>query len=209
MSDRLDVANVKINQVFQTEIDDASADKLCLWMSNVLISWSILRVLARLAGKPMPAPLTLDDFNRLNDLSIKNGALAKLTDGDSKDGFVTNHEKCAEAVGLTGYKKEYVRFSKDKKGNVEVTPVLNLLSWGSIVELRDEGKHSLVATGWYKADGKFYLEVRDPWPKTNDTRFDCARGMTQRFEKGKWVDSRSIEFYGWFYRVGSSPEWVV
>ena len=209
MSDRLDVANVKINQVFQTEIDDADADKLCLWMSNTLIAWSILRVKARLVEKPIPAPLTLDDFNRLKNVCLSNGALAKRDAANSLNGFVTNHEKCAEAVGLTGYKKEYVKFARDKKGVVDVTPVLNLLSWGSIVELRDEGKHSLVATGWYKAEGKYYLEVRDPWPKTNDTRFDCARGVTQRFEKGKWVDSRSIEFYGWFYRGGSSPKWVV
>lgn len=209
MSDRLTVANVKINEIYQTEIDDANAVKLCLWMSNILIAWSILRIKAKAGKRDAPPPLTLADFNRLNDACIKNGALAKLTDGDSKDGFVTNHEKCAEAVGLTGYKKEYVKFTRDKKGVVDVADVINLLTWGCIVELRDEGKHSLVATGWYKAAGKFFLEVRDPWPKTNDTRFDCARGMTQRYIAGRWVDSRSIEFYGWFFKVGTSPKWVV
>jgi len=206
---RLDVAQIKINKIFQTKIDDASADKLCLWMQNVLIAWSILRVKAKADDRDLPEPLTLADFNRLNDACIANGGLARLTDGDSKEGFVLNHEKCAEAVGLYGYKKEYVKFSRDKKGACDVSDVLNLLTWGSLVELRDEGAHSLTAVGWYKANGKYYLEVRDPWPKTDDARFDCARGVTQRFVAGRWVDSRSIEYYAWFYKVGTSPKWIL
>jgi hypothetical protein len=209
MSDKLTVAQVKINEVFQTEIDDDDADKLCLWMCNVLAAWSILCVKARMDKRAVPAPLTLDDFNRLKNICLSNGALAKRDAKNSFNGFVTNHEKCAEAVGLLGYEKQYVKFSKDKKGVFDVGDVINLLSWGALVELRDEGAHSLIATGWYKADGKFYLEVRDPWPKTNDTRFDCARGVTQRYVKGAWVDSRTIEFYGWFFKRGTSPKWIV
>jgi len=207
--DILRVAHVKINQIYQTEIDDSSADKLCLWMQNILIPWSILRVKAKQEGRTLPEPLTLADFNRLNDICIKTGALAKLTDGDSKEGFVLNHEKCAEAVGLIGYKKQYEQFTKNKKGEFDVSFVMNLLTWGSLVELRDDGKHSLTAVGWYKADGKFYLEVRDPWPKTDDARLDCSRCMTQRYVGGRWLDSRSIESFAWFYKVGTSPKWIV
>ncbi len=204
----LEISSTKINKIFQTEIDDSDADKLCLWMQDILIPWSILRLIAKAKGENLP-PLTLADFNRLNDVCIANGGLKKRDAGNSVDGFVTSHEKCAEAVGLTGYIKEYVKIPRGKDGLFDCSFAVNLLQWGCLVELRDEGRHSLTATGAYKADGKFYLEVSDPWPATNDTRFDCARGVTQRFVQGKgWVDSRTIEYFGWFYKTGTNPKWV-
>lgn len=204
----LPISDIKIEKIFQTQIDDSDADKLCLWMQDILIPWSILRLIKKQSGENVPS-LTLADFDRLNDLCIKNGGLARRTDGDSENGYVNNHEKCAEAVGLFGYKKEYVKIPFNKDGTADASFAVNLLQWGSLVELRDDGHHSLTATGAYKAEGKYYLEVRDPWPKTDDTRFDCARAMTQRFTSKGWVDSRSIEYFAWFYKVGSSPKWVV
>lgn len=203
----LQISNIKIDKIFQTEIADKNADKLCLWMQDILIPWSILRIIAKQSGKDL-APLSLADFNRLNDECIKNGGLAKLTEGDSKEGFVNNHELCANAVGLYGYQKEYVKIPTNKDGTFDSSFAFNLLQWGCLIELRDEGHHSLTATGAYKVDGKFYFEVRDPWPKTDDTRFDCARAMTQRFVNGQWIDSRSIEYFGWFFKIGVNPKWI-
>lgn len=208
MSDRIDVANVKIDKIFQTEISDANADKLCLWMQDILLPWSILRTLDKQKGIER-APLTLDDFNALKKICLANGGLAKLDANNSNAGFVLSHEMCAAAVGLLGYKKEYVTWPKNKDGTFDVSQAVNLLSWGALVELRHDGHHSLTATGWYKDAGKFYFEVRDPWPYTNDERFDCARGFTQRYVSGAWADSRPIESFAWFYKIGSNPKWIL
>ncbi|MBS0616638.1 MAG: hypothetical protein JSR44_00505 [Spirochaetes bacterium] len=118
------------------------------------------------------------------------------------------HEKCAAAVGLVGYKKEYAAIPRDKKGAADCSQIINLLSWQTLVELRHDGHHSLTATGWYKESGKFYIAVNDPWPTTDDTRFDVSRSITQRFAKGAWIDSRPIESFAWFYKEGSNPKWI-
>ena len=200
---RIEVADLKINKIFQTQIDDTDRDYLCVWMQSILIPWSILRR----RNRSLP-PLRLEDFNRLNDACIANGGLARRDDKNSVRGYVSNHEKCAEAVGLTGYKKEYVKIPRNADNTFDCSQILALLQWETLVELRDDGRHSLTATGWYKEGGRFFAHVSDPWPKTNDERFDLDRAMTQRKVAGQWIDSRSIESFAWFYKLGTNPKWI-
>lgn len=191
----ISMASISITRVYQTEIKDAWASKLCMWLCEMWMAWSLLR-----RKDKNLAPFTREDLDRLNNACIKNGGLARLNDEDSDNGFVKNHERNAEAVGLFGYKKIYEPMDPAK--------VIALLQWGAIVELRDEGRHSMLAIGWYQEDGKTFLEMFDPWKKTNDGRLDCARNTTQRLVDGKWVDSRTVEFFAWYYKVGTNPKWI-
>lgn len=192
---------ITIREIYQTEIDDKWATKLCMWLCEMWMAWSVLCFIAEREGKEKPAPFTLEQLNKLNDLCIEKGGLARLTDGDSDNGFVKNHEINAECVGLKGYKKIYEPIGDGSK-------VVNLVQWGIICELRDDGRHSMMAVGSYEDAGEMFLTVFDPWKKTDDRRYRCSTGMTQRKVNGKWVDSRSVESFAWYYKVGSAPRWV-
>jgi hypothetical protein len=186
------MAWIDMEPIRQTDIDDAANDKLCLALTNIQLCGSIL-----IALKKRITPFSLAEVNAIIDKSIKNGGL-KTKDGVNSDGgYVLNHEKMAEACGLPGYKKHYARLGDGSE-------LLNRLQWKVAVELRDEGKHSLIACGWHVQSGKVYVDVFDPWPKTDDSRFDLARAMTQRQVNGKWVDSRSIEYIGYYNKAGTN-----
>lgn len=190
----VDMEHVSLNDIKQTTIDDKWNTKLCLWVADTQIAGSIRRIYDKTLS-----PFTLDDLNRFADECIARGGLARLDDKNSQDGFVLNHQIVAEVAGLKGYVKKYVPFDAAK--------IFALLQWKCLVELRDEGHHSLLATGWFKGDdGKFYCNTSDPWPATDDKRLDTARAMTQRLVNGKWIDSRSIEFIGYYVRRGT--DWL-
>lgn len=180
--------HVSANDIKQTTIDDKAAAELCLFLSDVQICGSLQKKVFSLA-----------DINRIKMAAIKNGGLASHDGKDSYHGWVQSHEKIAEAAGLSGYTKKYIKFDAAK--------IFALLQWGSLVELRDEGHHSLLATGWYKLEDKFYCTTSDPWPYTDDKRLDTARAMTQKIGlRGAIVDSRSIEYIGFYVKNGT--EWI-
>lgn len=189
MSDiTIKMKHVSANDIKQTTINDKGANELCLALCDIQIAASLQKKV-----------LTLADINRIVDVAITNGGLASLDGKDSYHGFVKSHEKLAEAAGLTGYTKKYIKFDAAK--------IFALLQWGSLVELRDEGHHSLLATGWYKQGDSFYCTCSDPWPYTNDVRLDTARGVTQKTGlRGALVDSRSIEYIGFY--VKENTEWI-
>ena len=190
---------IKINHIWQTDIDDKAAAELCMWECEIFMGWSY----GRKSIKNLPCP-DLKFLNWANDEAIKRGGLKKATDGDSVHGYVTNHEINFQiGGGPKGYTKEYEYF---KDAGFE--KIVNLIQWGALVELRDEGRHSMIANGSYLEDGKPFLSVIDPWPKSNDQRMDCTRFMTQKMINGKWVDSRSIECFAWYHKDGSNPKWV-
>lgn len=194
----IEMTKISVTEVYQTEIDDKWATKLCMWLCEMWMAWSIRRIY----NKKL-APWTKADLNRLNDESIKEGGLKKLTDGDSDNGFVTDHEINARVAGLKGYTKIYEKL--DDAGKAKL---VNLLQWEVICELRDEGKHSMLAIGWSfdESSGTTYIEMFDPWKATNDLRMDLKRGMTQRKVNGKWVDSRSVESFAWYRKNGE--DWI-
>lgn len=180
--------HVSANDIKQTTIDDKGANELCLALCDIQI-----------AGSLQKKVFTLADVNRIVDAAIKNGGLASVDGKDSYHGFVQSHEKLAEAAGLTGYVKKYIKFDAAK--------IFALLQWGSLVELRDEGHHSLLATGWYKQGDQFFCTTSDPWPYTDDKRLDTARAMTQKVGPGgKLIDSRSIEYIGFYVKSGT--DWI-
>lgn len=180
--------HISANDIKQTTIDDKGANELCLALCDIQIAGSLLK-----------KTFTLGDVNRIVKDAIKNGGLASVDGKDSYHGFVKSHEKLAEAAGLTGYVKKYIKFDAAK--------IFALLQWGSLVELRDEGKHSLLATGWYKLGDEFFCSTSDPWPFTDDKRLDTARAMTQKVGKGgKLIDSRSIEYIGFYVKTGT--DWI-
>jgi len=181
MSDTIYVKRIALNDIKQTDIDDAGKNALCMALCKIQI-----------AGAMLGKVYNLDDINKIVDMCIQNGAL-RSKDGENSDGWVLRHEKVAEACGLKGVKSVYKEFDRHD--------IVNRLQWGQPIELRDEGKHSLLCVGWYKEGEKFYGEVFDPWPKTDDKRLDFERAVTQRMVKGKWVDSRTIELYSYFEKV--------
>lgn len=173
---------VSLNDIKQTKIDDAGKDALCTALCNLQMA------AAALGLKP-----DLSQIDAWIDECVKVGAL-RSKDKKNSDGFVLSHEKMAEVVGLKGVKKVYKKFDKAE--------IINLLQWGRAVELRDEGKHSLLAVGWLAdADGKAFADCLDPWPYSNDVRLDLQRAMTQNVKAGVLVDSRSIEYYGIYEEV--------
>lgn len=185
-SPQIDMARVALNDIKQTTIDDKGNRGLCLALCS-------FQMAAAMAGKKP----TLDDINHYVDEAIRIGAIASKDGVNSADGWVADpgHGKLAEIAGLPGHKKIYERYT--------IGRLTALLQWGIPVELRDEGKHSLLAVGWYKEENSdlFYAEVLDPWPATNDKRFDMQRAMTQRAVNNKWVDSRTIEYLGWYEKA--------
>lgn len=193
MSEKINDISVKMrhvsaNDIKQTTINDKGANELCLALCDIQIAGSLQKKVFSLA-----------DVNRIVDAAIKNGGIASVDGKDSYHGFVKSHEKLAEAAGLTGYTKKYVKYDAAK--------IFALLQWGSLVELRDEGHHSLLATGWYKQGDSFYCTTSDPWPYTDDKRLDTARAMTQKVGAGgKLIDSRSIEYIGFYIKNGT--EWI-
>lgn len=193
MSEKINELSIKMhhvsaNDIKQTTISDKGANELCLALCDIQI-----------AGSLQKKVFTLADVNRIVDAAIKNGGLASVDGKDSYHGFVQSHEKLAEAAGLTGYTKKYIKFDAAK--------IFALLQWGSLVELRDEGRHSVLATGWYKLEDKFYCTTSDPWPYTDDKRLDTARAMTQKIGlRGAIVDSRSIEYIGFYVKNGT--DWI-
>lgn len=196
---KIPINEIKINKISQRDIADTAADELCMWQCEIFMGWSY----GRRINADLPCP-TLEDLNRLNDLAIAQGGLRKKDSQNSANGFVANHEiNFRLGGGPKGYVKKYEYF---KDAGFE--KVVHLLQWGVLVELRDEGRHSLIANGSYVESGKAYLSVVDPWPKTDDTRMDCSRLMTQRLVGGRWVYSRSIECFAWYYKEGSNPQWV-
>jgi hypothetical protein len=174
---------VKLDHIFQTQIDDKANTELCLCLSDLLLAAADLKLSPSLA-----------DVDRWVDEGVRVGALASRDGKNSEHGFVKNHEKLAEIVGLKGVKKIYEKF--------DIGRVTALLQWEKAVELRDEGHHSLLCVSWREEGGEFYGEVLDPWPYTDDKRIDLKRGITQRLIKGEWKDSRSIEYIGYFEKVG-------
>lgn len=181
MSDTIFVKEIKLNDIKQTEIDDAGRNALCMALCKI-----------QMAGAMVGKVYDLAEVNKIVDRCIEIGAL-RSTDKKNSDGWVANHEKIAEACGLKNVKNVYKKFDR--------YDIVNRIQWGQPIELRDEGKHSLLAVGWYKEGDDFFLTVIDPWPKTDDKRLDLSRAMTQRKVGGKWVDSRSIEYYGYFEKI--------
>lgn len=193
----MQINNIKLNHIWQTDIDDASADKLCMWLCEIFMGWSY----AYKANRAVVCP-DLGKINELKNEAIARVGLAKLDNNNSKDGYVLDHEINFQlAGGPKGYTKIYEYFNK--AGHEKV---VNLLQWGVLVELRDEGKHSLLANGSYIEEGTTYLSVVDPWPKTDDKRFNCDTYMSQRKVGDKWVDSRSIECFAWYRK--NDTDWI-
>lgn len=193
---------IPVTEIFQTEIKDKWASKLCMWLCEMWMAWSIMRFISSHEYQVIIPALTKHDLNRLNNECIAKGGLKKLTAEDSDNGFVLNHEINAACVGLTGYKKLYEPIGDASK-------VINLVQWGIICELRDEGKHSMMAVGTYEETGEIFIKVFDPWKATNDRRFNCKTRMTQRRVNGVWTDSRSVESFAWYYKLGTEPKWVM
>lgn len=191
----IDMAHIAVQDIKQNDIADAAADKLCLALCDIQIAGSLLL----LQGK-RKTPFTLEDVDVIIDAAIANGGIASKDGVNSDNGWVASHEKVAEAAGLFGYTKKYTPFN--------AAILFALLQWGSLVELRDEGKHSLLATSWFKAnDGVYYCTVSDPWRATNDIFIDSARALTYRADKtGTLVPSRSIEYLGYYVRRGTN--WI-
>lgn len=187
------MAHVAIDDIKQTDISDAGNKELCLCLADIQIAGSIL-----LMQKKIATPFTLADIDRIVDAAILNGGLATADKQNSLHGYVLSHERVAEAAGLLGYVKKYELYDASR--------IFALLQWGSVVELRQEGRHSMLATGWFKADtGKVYCTVSDPWPATNDTLLDCDRAMTQRMVgEGFMKDSRRITHIGYYVRRGTN-----
>lgn len=175
----------KVDLINQRLVKDAGADALCLAICNLQMS-----------AAEMKKTLSLDDINRLVKEAVKVGALRSRDGGKNSDGWILpgGHEKIAALVGLKNVTKKYIKFDKGK--------IIERLQWGKPVELRDEGKHSMLAVRWYLIGDKPFSDVLDPWPLTNDTRCDLDRAMTQREVKGKFVDSRSIEYIGFYEKTG-------
>jgi len=175
----------KVTKINQRLVRDAGADALCLCIVNL-----------QMAAAEMKQTLDVSDINRLVKEAVKVGALRSPDGGKNSDGWILpgGHEKIAELVGLTGVKKKYVKF--------DTGDVITRLQWGKPVELRDEGKHSMLTARWFMIGNKPFADVLDPWPKTNDIRVDLIRAMTQRDVKGKFVDSRSIEYIGFYEKTG-------
>jgi hypothetical protein len=199
MNEIIEMNSVSLNDIKQTAINDSGRNSLCLALANIQIAGSILRLRALREGKTI-APYTLEDIDRIVDEAVKNGGLRDLDkDGNSDDGFVADHEKIAAAAGLFDVKKVYEKINKYR--------ISALLQWGSCVEIRDEGRHSMIAYAWYvDANQNMFCRLSDPWPKTNDVLLDCQRWMTQRMVDGKLVDSRSVEHIG--YYIDNKTKWV-
>lgn len=190
---KIEMQNVKLDKVFQTEVDDSDNEKLCMWLVDVYMAWGHLK-----RETPNLAPLTLAEINKIQDASIKNGGLLdRDKDGNSDDGYVANHEKVAAAAGLTGFTKVREPYDKHK--------VINLLQWQCLVEIRSSG-HSMLAHGWFMENKKPFAHVLDPWPKTDDVRLDLDRGMTLRQGKAGFVDSRKIVSFAWYRKNGT--DWI-
>lgn len=172
----IQMQSIKVSDLKQTKLTDTGPNELCLALMNI-------QAAAGRIGKV----LTIEQADAYMKQCRAAGAV-------SADDVVRNHEKQAEVVGLTGVKKIYEKYTPGR--------LTALLQWNIPVELRDEGRHSLLAFGWYQDDDKRnYASVTDPWPATDDKRFDIERGMTQRLVKGEWKDSRSIEYLGWFEKI--------
>lgn len=170
----------QFNDIKQTLIADEGKDALCLALVN-------LQMAASESGKV----LTLDDVNRLVKEAVKIGAL-RSSDGVNSDGWILpgGHEKLAALAGLHNVTKKYIKFDRAE--------IINRLQWGKAVEIRDQGRHSLLSYRWFKEGATFFADVLDPWPYTNDTRIDLDRAMTLRQVNGKWADSRTIEYIGFY-----------
>lgn len=182
---RVQMAQVTLNDIKQTAIHDKGATSLCLGLCNLQMAAAEVGLVPDLAQ----IDLWIDE-------SVRVGAL-RSQDGVNSDGWIQpgGHEKMAAIVGLDNVEKVYEKF--------DVGTITARLQWKKPVELRDEGKHSLLCVGWYiDTDGKAYGECIDPWPKTNDQRIDFDRAMTQRLVNGQWIDSRSIEYIGYFKQRG-------
>lgn len=175
----------KVDLINQRLIKDAGADALCLAICNL-----------QMAAAEMKMTLDMADINRLVKEAVKVVALRSPDGGKNSDGWILpgGHEKIAGLVGLTGVKKKYIKFDKGE--------IITRLQWGKPIELRDEGKHSMLAVRWYMDGNKAFSDVLDPWPKTNDTRCDLDRAVTQREVNGTFVDSRSIEYIGFYEKTG-------
>jgi len=172
----IEMNSIKISDLKQTNLTDTGPNELCLALMDIQIA-------AGQIGKG----LTIEQADAYMKECRRVGAV-------SADDVVRNHEKIAAIVGLTGVKKIYEKYTSGR--------LTALLQWGIPVELRDEGRHSMLANRWYQDDnGKNYAQVLDPWPATDDKRFDIERAMTQRLVKGAWKDSRSIEYLGWFEKI--------
>lgn len=179
---KIQMAQLRLNDIKQTAISDAGKNALCLGLCNL-----------QMAAAELGLVPDLQQIDAWIDESVRVGALRTI-DGVNSDGWVKpgGHEKMAAVVGLFNVRKVYKKF--------DVGIITARLQWKLPVELRDEGKHSLLCVGWHvdEVDGKIYGECLDPWPKTGDRRIDFARAMTQRIVNGKWVDSRSIEYIGYY-----------
>lgn len=181
---KIQMGQVRLNDIKQTAISDGGKYALCLGLINL-----------QMAAAELGLVPDLQQIDAWIDESVRVGAL-RTKDGVNSDGWVLpgGHEKMAAVVGLFNVRKVYKKF--------DVGIITARLQWKLPVELRDEGKHSLLCVGWHvdAADGKIYGECLDPWPKTDDRRIDFDRAMTQRIVNGKWVDSRSIEYIGYYER---------
>lgn len=177
----------KVDLINQRLVKDTGADALCLFIVNL-----------QMAAAEMKMTLAMADINRLVKEAVKVGALRSSDGGKNSDGWILpgGHEKIAALVGLKNVKKKYVKFDKGE--------IIARLQWGKPVELRDEGKHSMLAVRWFMDGKKALADVLDPWPKTNDTRLDFDRAMTQCEVNGKFVDSRSIEYIGFYEKTGGA-----
>jgi hypothetical protein len=188
------MASVPIEKMFQTEIDDAGKNELCMGFCDIEIAHSILRTYDKKLRPP-----NLQQVNEFVDKAVANGGFATLDGKDSYHGFCQNHEKIAEAVGLAGYEKVFEK--------VDAGKIFALLQWGSVVEIRKEGSHSMLAVSWGKGeDGKFYCKVVDPWPYSDDCLLDTGRMVTLRKVGDQLIDSRNIGWMGWYRKKGTS--WI-
>lgn len=196
---KIQMNEIKLPTLRQTDISDTAKNELCLVYSGGQMAYQLRRRNEMKKGVKLPT-WTMKDVDEFIDKAIGNGGVYTEDGVNSLHGMAKNHRKIAEAAGLYGYDKEYVKYDSAK--------IMALLQWDSLVELRDEGRHSLLATGWYKEDDKFYCSTSDPWPYSDDLRLDCARAMTQKKVNGKWVDSRSIEYFAFYYKIGTDPKWI-
>ncbi len=189
MKTQTKVNHIELKDLKQTKIHDSWNTKLCTALVNIQIGCGIL-----ITKGLIKTPFTIEKVDEIVDACVAKGALASRDGKNSDNGYVADHEKMLALCGVPGkWKKHYPKLDADGLANM-----IALLQWGAPVELRDEGKHSLLACGTFIEDGVLYLDVIDPWPDTDDKRFNTVTKMTQRLVNGVWKDSRSIEYYGWF-----------
>lgn len=204
---KIDIKKIELKTLRQTDIDDAGKNELCLVYSGLRVAYQLRRRLEAKKGVKLP-DLDMPDIDRMIDECVANGGVKTHDKKNSWHGLAADHVKIAEAAGLFGYEKEYVKIGKNPDGSFDCSFICALLQWDSLVELRDEGRHSLLATGWYLEGTTVYCTTSDPWPYSDDLRFNTKTAMTERKVNGKWTPSRSIEFFAWYYKRGTNPKWI-